>query len=147
MKKQNEPNHEIRLGKIRATIWANSRDDEDVWYRVTTSRLYREDSQWRTTQSFRPEDLPVLGKAIDLAYNWIVREGMAEESPTRKETMEAREANDEGSESYGKQKGKRKQSGGVPTPVRESKGGRKDQSRRRKRGGISASSPRTNGNG
>lgn len=67
----NKPYHEIRLGKIRATVWANGSPDEQAWFRVSVSRLYKDGDEWRDTQSFRREDLPILSKAIDMTHSWL----------------------------------------------------------------------------
>ncbi len=67
-----KPAHEIRLGRIRATIWGNHTDDNDVWFNVTVSRLYRDENTWKDSTSFRRDDLPVMAKAVDMAYAWIL---------------------------------------------------------------------------
>ena len=74
---QKKPSHEIKLGRIRATIWANDAENQDVWFNVTLSRLYKDKDQWRDTSSFRRDDLPIVGKAIDMAYGWIWRQDVA----------------------------------------------------------------------
>jgi hypothetical protein len=66
-----KPAHEVRLGRIRAAIWLNQSEDEDVWFNVTLTRLYREGNQWKDSTSFRKDDLPVASKALDMAYAWI----------------------------------------------------------------------------
>ena len=66
-----KPMHEIRLGRIRAAIWANQTSEEVVWFNVTVSRLYKEGDVWKDTSSFRRDDLPVVTKVVDLAYAWI----------------------------------------------------------------------------
>ena len=66
-----KPAHEIRLGRIRVTIWANQTEDHEVWFNVTMSRLYKDESQWKDATSFRRDDLPVVAKAVDMAYAWI----------------------------------------------------------------------------
>ncbi len=69
---KNEPIHVVKLGRIRATIWENQTEDkDDVWYNVVPSRLYKKDNQWKDTTSFRHDDLPVVSKAMDMAYGWI----------------------------------------------------------------------------
>jgi hypothetical protein len=72
---ENKPVHVIRLGMIRATIWANHRLGEDAWYRVTTSRLYRSGEKWHGTQSFRRDDLPILSRALEMAHSWLWNQG------------------------------------------------------------------------
>ena len=66
----NKPNHEIRLGRIKATLWANETAN-GVRYNVTLTRLYKEEDQWKSSDSFGRDDLPVLCKVLDLAYLWI----------------------------------------------------------------------------
>ena len=64
------PTHEIRLGRIRATIWQNQRDNA-TWYNVTLSRLYRDGEEWKSTASFGRDDLLTVVKVADLANTWI----------------------------------------------------------------------------
>ena len=68
---QHKPIHEIRLGTVRAAIWANEDRLNDVWFAVTVSRLYKDDNGWKNSSSFRRDDLPVVAKIMDLAYAWI----------------------------------------------------------------------------
>ena len=69
MGEKRKPAHEFRLGLIRATIWENQTENQDVWFKVTFSRLYRDQDQWKDTDSFRHDDLPVVAKAADMAYS------------------------------------------------------------------------------
>lgn len=71
MSSGNRPIHEIKLGRIRATIWTNHTDRQDVWFNVSVVRLYREGDEWRTSTSFGRDDLPLVAKAADMAYAWI----------------------------------------------------------------------------
>jgi hypothetical protein len=66
-----KPKHEIRLGCIRAAIWANQTSEEVVWFNVTVSRLYKEGDVWKDTSSFCRDDLPVVAKVVDMADAWI----------------------------------------------------------------------------
>jgi hypothetical protein len=68
---KNRPAHEIRLGRIRAAIWANENGQDDVWFNVTVSRLYNDGDGWKDSSTFRRDDLPVVAKAMDMAYAWI----------------------------------------------------------------------------
>lgn len=65
-----KPAHEIRLGRIRATIWANETAQDDVWFNVTITRLYNDGDGWKDTTSVRRDDLPVVAKVADMAYAW-----------------------------------------------------------------------------
>ena len=70
---KNQPAHEITLGKIKVTIWANKTEDHDVWFNVAVSRLYKNGSAWKETTTLGHDDLPVAIKAMDMAYTWIWR--------------------------------------------------------------------------
>ena len=77
---KNEPIHEIKLGRIRATIWENRTEDkDDVWCNVVPSRLYKNGDKWKDTTSFRRDDLPIVAKALDMAYVWIWRRQLKRE--------------------------------------------------------------------
>lgn len=134
-----KPTHEVRLGRIRATVWANHRSGEEAWYRVTTSRLYRAGDQWHVTQSFRPDDLPTLGKALDLAHDWLLSQGQGEayrveENGHGRGGHHASGWKNGGKRNGSKKQGKNKRAGGERTPMRQSKGGRSDSARGRERG-------------
>jgi hypothetical protein len=73
MPKQEEkqkPAHEIRMGRIKATIWENETEN-GTRHNVTISRLYKDGDQWKQTTSFGREDLPLVAKVADLAHTWI----------------------------------------------------------------------------
>jgi hypothetical protein len=73
------PVHEVRMGRIRAAIWANH-TEKGTWHSVTLSRLYKEGEDWKDSGSFGKDDLLLLAKVIDSAHTWIV-EQMAPDSP------------------------------------------------------------------
>jgi len=66
-----QPAHEIKLGRIRVTIWANEAEDHEVRFNAVVSRLYKSGDVWKDTTSLKYDDLPVASKAIDMAFNWI----------------------------------------------------------------------------
>jgi hypothetical protein len=66
-----KPVHEIRLGRIRAAIWANRGESHAPWFNITISRLYKDGEQWKDSTSFGRDDLPLVAKAADMAYAWI----------------------------------------------------------------------------
>lgn len=72
----NRPVHEIRLGRIRVAIWANT-TETGVRHNVTISRLYKDDKsgEWRDSQSFGRDDMPLVGKVCDMAHTWIYEQG------------------------------------------------------------------------
>ena len=71
MSQKLKPAHEIRLGRIRAAIWANHTDNREIWFNITVSRLYKDGDQWKDTTAFGRDDLPLLAKVADMAYAWI----------------------------------------------------------------------------
>ena len=70
----NRPVHEVRLGRIKAAIWANSTEN-DVRHNVTFSRLYRDGEDWKDSDSFGRDDLLILAKVADMANTWIFEQG------------------------------------------------------------------------
>jgi len=64
------PVHEIRLGRIKAAIWENEVQN-GIRHNVTFQRIYKEGEQWRQSESFGRDDLPLIMKVADLAHTWI----------------------------------------------------------------------------
>jgi hypothetical protein len=69
-----KPVHEIRLGAIKAAIWANDTQN-GVRHNATFQRLYKDGDEWRTSDSFGRDDLPLVAKVADMAHTWIFQEG------------------------------------------------------------------------
>ena len=70
------PAHEVRLGRIRAAIWANQ-GDNGPWYNVTLSRNYKDGEEWKSSASFGRDDLLTVAKVADLANTWIHSQNQA----------------------------------------------------------------------
>ena len=75
-----KPIDEVRIGRVKATIWKNGTEDAPrssrdapayVAYNVTFSRLYKDGDQWKSTPSFGHNDLLTLAKVADLAHTRI----------------------------------------------------------------------------
>ena len=66
----NKPVHEIRLGRIKAAIWENQ-TEERIRHSVTVQRRYQDGEEWKTSESFGRDDLPLVCKALDQAHTWI----------------------------------------------------------------------------
>lgn len=75
-KEHNRPVHELRLGRVKALIWANE-SSRGTMHNVTFQRLYRDGKDWKTTESFGRDDLPLVEKVADLAHTWIYGERIA----------------------------------------------------------------------
>ena len=76
------PVHEIRIGLVKAVIWANP-TTEGVRHNVTFVRSYREGNDWHTTTSLGRDDLLKLSKVADEAHSWITRQPTPPAGPSR----------------------------------------------------------------
>ncbi len=91
MGESNKPTHEIRYGNVRASIWMNKSSIGEVWYTVTTSRLYKNaNQQWQSAHSFRMREIPMLAAAPMSACNWIVAEDEGDKDKSGVECMARR---------------------------------------------------------
>ena len=70
------PVHEVRMGRIKAAVWEDNTQNGPR-HNVTFSRLYKDGDQWKDSQSFGRDDLPLLAKVADLAHTWIFNENQA----------------------------------------------------------------------
>jgi hypothetical protein len=66
----NRPFHEIKLGRVKATLWHETRGGF-VRYNVAFSRLFKSAERWSDSAYFQRDDLLVLGKVAEAAYLWI----------------------------------------------------------------------------
>ena len=65
-----EPGFQRRFADIEVTVWAN-RSSHGLWFNTTVKRFYRVGVEWNESGSFRRDDLPIVAKAVELAYAWI----------------------------------------------------------------------------
>jgi len=65
-----KPAHEIRRGAIKAAIWRNE-GENGPFFSFTLGRLYKAGDQWKTTSSFRVQDLPKISTTLVLVADWI----------------------------------------------------------------------------
>ncbi len=73
-----KPVHQIRLGAIKAAIWENPVGN-GTRHSVSVSRLYKNEDQWKSTDSFGRDDLLLLSKVLDLAHSWIFEQRTSKE--------------------------------------------------------------------
>ena len=72
MEEKQGPVHEIRLGRIRVTIWGRTTNSESVEYYTKLSRHYKDDEgKWTEAYGYWPEDLPIVLKLARNADDWI----------------------------------------------------------------------------
>ena len=68
---KNTPVHEVKVGRVRATVWAND-SDGCPRHSVKFSRLYKDkEGKWQDADIFSREELPLLIKAADQAHTWL----------------------------------------------------------------------------
>ena len=69
---KNRPVHEVRIGAIKAVIWAN-KVANGTMHNVNLVRIYRDDEgNWHDTDSLGRDDLLVAAKVADMAHTWIL---------------------------------------------------------------------------
>jgi len=72
-----KPVHEIRLGRIKANVWAND-TEKGVRHNVTIVQLYKDGDNWKSTSSFGRDQLPLVMKVADIAHSWIYEQSQVE---------------------------------------------------------------------
>lgn len=80
-KAPNKPVHEVRLGRVKAAVWANA-SEHGVRHNVTVSRIYKDGEQWKDSTSFGRDDLPLVAKVCDMAHSWIFQQSSSGTSST-----------------------------------------------------------------
>ena len=71
------PAHEVRIGRLRATIWQNHHETQGAWYSITLTRSYKDgQGQW---QSHEPE----LTMKLLTARQAAGMAGVTEQPPVR----------------------------------------------------------------
>jgi hypothetical protein len=78
----NKPAFEARLGRVKATAWANT-GESGVWYSIVFSRLYKEGDSWKRSESFSRDDLPLVAKLADRVHTWIYEQTGAADGMTQ----------------------------------------------------------------
>ncbi len=69
-----KPVHEVRIGSIKAAIWAND-TEKGVRHNVTFQRLYKDGDEWKSSDSFGRDDLLLVAKVANMAHTWIYEQG------------------------------------------------------------------------
>ena len=71
MTSNTKPVDEVRIGAVKAAIWRNETDNGSR-FNVTFSRSYKDsEGEWKSTHSFRRDDLLVVAKVADQAHSRI----------------------------------------------------------------------------
>lgn len=77
---KNKPAAEVKAGAVIGTIWKNE-SEKGAYYTVTFARLYKQEEQWKRTETYGYFDLPNLAKAADLAHAKIKELSTTEQAP------------------------------------------------------------------
>ena len=75
---KNKPAHEIRLGRIKATIWGNETDGGAFRHNVQIRRIYKDGEEWKQSDSFGRDDLLLVGEVARQAAMWIFQRAQDE---------------------------------------------------------------------
>ncbi len=91
MTTNSKPFDNIRIGPIQAAIWRNAGTDGRSYYSVTMEKRYRDaDGNWQSTSSFHRDDLLVIGKVTDKAYDRI-NDAIAEDRAQTAQNQQAQQ--------------------------------------------------------
>lgn len=69
----NRPVQEIRLGRVKAAVWENE-TRSGMRFSVTVQRIYKDGDEWKTSDSFGRDDLPLLAKVLDRVHSYCYDE-------------------------------------------------------------------------
>lgn len=75
MTEKKQPEKKFRAGAVTATVWKNvgktkdGREFDD--FSTTLERSYKDGEEWKTTNSYKQNDLPKVALVSNLAYKFI----------------------------------------------------------------------------
>lgn len=67
-----KPVKTYQAGKIKAAIWESKDEEGRLHYSVTFTKSYKQDGQWKESNSFFPDELPRLVLVSNQAFQFIV---------------------------------------------------------------------------
>ncbi len=89
MTSNTKPVDEVRIGAVKAAIWRNETDNGSR-FNVTFSRSYKDsEGNWKSTSSFRRDDLLVVAKVADQAHSRIFELRREEKAAAKEQAEEA----------------------------------------------------------
>ncbi len=68
----NKPVKSFRLRGITASVFENSSEDGKLFYKVTLQRSYKQGDEWKSTNSFGRDDLPLVNLLTKQAWEFIL---------------------------------------------------------------------------
>ena len=78
--KASGPEQKVSIGSIVVSIWANVHNGR-TWRSATIDRRYKDGDEWKSSSSFSVADLPVVIKALEIAFDRLVSLEGPNESP------------------------------------------------------------------
>ena len=69
----NKPVDDVRIGRVKATIWRNETEDGKPRFNTVFARLYKDGDTWQSTSSFGRNDLLLLAKVANLAHTRVCK--------------------------------------------------------------------------
>ena len=83
-----KPEHEFKVGAVKASIWSNPRETRDGKlfnsHKVIVDRVYRDSGgEFKATSSLDVNDIPKAILALKKAYDYLMTQPPAEEERTR----------------------------------------------------------------
>lgn len=93
------PVKDFRLGRLRASVWANESSAEGTWFSVTLSRSFRrQDGSWASASSYGRDDLLVIGELCRMAFHWIAEQLRSQNTNGGAGQQQERQPGEEGDE-------------------------------------------------
>lgn len=90
---RNRPVHEVRLGRVRASVWRNTNSKQETWFSVVLTRGYKDnEGAWKNSHSLGLDDLLVAGEVLRQAALWIYAERQGEHRTAQPQANGATEA-------------------------------------------------------
>ncbi len=65
------PRARFKAGGIQVAIWDNASKDGQIFQTVSIDRSYKAGEEWKSTKSFRANDLPKAILALEKAYEYL----------------------------------------------------------------------------
>jgi hypothetical protein len=86
---KNRPVKEVRLGRIKASVWSNTNSKQEQWYSCVLTRSYKDaQGEWKSSHSLGLDDLLVAGEVLRLAALWIYAERQGQHAPQQQPQRE-----------------------------------------------------------
>lgn len=67
----NKPIETFRSGTVKATVWANKSDDNQVFHTITIVRAYKDGDEWKETNSYLTQHLMDLSLVAGETFKFL----------------------------------------------------------------------------